>query len=233
MVGHPRLPALARIRRGERGVSMVEMAVLAPLYLLMVVACFFAGDCTLSKLGCVQAARQAAWTPNVQRVYNAGSVRSRWFAHIPGRVTNVTDKEDRNGFTSGGDLRRDMGEGLGTDPLAYAYAGPAADLLNGSRKGGKSIVRDEARVEFELDPIGASGWFTFPKPKFVSVAATDLPGQLLYRNKEAVEYKNNRPWHEVMEGSIGWPKYRKKNKAWNTGFNPIYQGPIIDFEMPF
>ncbi|MBI5368853.1 MAG: pilus assembly protein [Planctomycetes bacterium] len=222
-----------RLRAGERGVSMVEMAILSPMYLLLIVACIFAGDCTLSKLGCVQAVRQAAWTPNAKRTYNTGSAKGRWFAHLPGRVTSLTDKEDRGDWTNSGDVRKSMQEGLGVDPAAYAFAGDAAKLLNQSKRNGNAISRGSSRVEFQLDPIGASGWLSFPKPKFISIAATDLPGKMVFRNTEKVEYKNNRPWHEVMDGSPPWPKYRKKNKAWEVNYNPLLRGPIIDLEMPF
>ncbi|MBI3271284.1 MAG: pilus assembly protein [Planctomycetes bacterium] len=227
------------IRRGERGVSMVEMAILSPLYLLLVVACIFAGDCTLAKIGCVQAAREGAWM--LHRYQQTGG--QRFFQHIPGRISTRTIKRSSNTqWTSQSEVRTAIREGLGSDPLTYVWAGEAAKLLNTAGKR-SAIDRGEARFEFTLDPIGASGWFQFPKPKFVSYAVTDLPGtqsrgsaELVQRNKDKIQYKNNRPWHEVMDGTPGWPRYRKKNSAWDQNFypqNPIRWRPIVDFESPF
>lgn len=219
-----------RLRATERGASMAEMAVLAPVYVLIVVGLLFVGDMVLAQQQCVVAARYLAWKPNAKVRGTTGSVQQQFFDGLPGRVTKVVDDETKKDLFSASEFRKSLKDAYAVDPEYYAWAGKITKLLNG-RNGKKWIWEGKAEVEYTLMPVGAgSGLFKFPDVKLTASHTTLLRGDFI-RNKKLSDTKG-RPRHRVFTDTWAWTTYMKKNRAWSNSFYPPFVGVIVDFYVP-
>ncbi len=218
------------IRSRERGASMAEMAVLAPVYILIVVGLLYLGDMVMAQQQCVVAARYLAWKPNAKYKGSNSTVQQQFFSGLPGRVTRVVDEESKKDLYNAGDFRRSLKDAYAVDPEYYAWAGKITKLLNG-RNGKKWIWEGSAEVEYTLMPIGAgSGLFKFPDVKLSAAHTTLVRGDFI-RNKKLSDSRG-RPRHRIFTDTWMWTAYMKKNRAWSKSFYPPFVGIILDFYVP-
>ena len=216
--------------RRDRGASMAEMAVLSPVYILIVIGLIYLGDMVMAKQQAVAAARYLAWKPNAKYTGSASSVKSQFFAGLPGKVSRVVDREEKKDLYDAGGLRKALKDAWCADAECYVWAGKTAKLLNG-RNGRKWLWEGTSEVEFTLSPVGAgSRFFSFPEVKVASSHTTLLRGDFI-RNKKLADSRS-RPRHRIFTDPWAWTAYMKKNRAWSKSFYPPFVGIILDFYIP-
>lgn len=205
-------------RRRERGAALVEVAILAPLYVLILLGLVYWGDLTLAQQQCHLASRYITWKPGSAANLGATVSAKKFFGGLPGNATVIPKTLPQGSIPSTQEISSAFLEAGVGDPEILMEAWLGSKILGGF--GSPWLRRKATTVRFDPTPFGLT---VFPIATITVESGTLLRGSLI-RNKGDLGSKKHNT--KTLTGPM--PPFRKKNLAWNVPYNPLFHG-LVDF----